>query len=113
MLRKKLKWYRLFGTIEDLEVCLAGKRVAKHQTAFGTYMIGKDAGQYVAFSAKCPHQNKPLDDCQVKDGHVVCPYHQYQFSLEHGRGHGLYLERYPLRIDQSGVFIGVEKWTFF
>lgn len=66
-----------------------------------------------AFKNRCPHQNKSLAGCKVHEGHVVCPVHQYSFSLEDGRGHGLYLENYPIEYRENGVFVGIEKWSLF
>jgi len=41
-------------------------------------------GALFAFEAICPHQDFPLDDCDVYDGRLECPYHQYRYWLESG-----------------------------
>ena len=32
----------------------------------------------------CPHRGAPLHDGMVSDGHVSCPWHQWQFQLDDG-----------------------------
>ena len=113
MLSKKLKWYPLFESVEKLEELFVGKSVVVHRSMFGEALLLKDGGDYYAFKNKCPHQKKPLNDCKVIEGHVVCPFHRYRFSLENGRGHGLYLDQYQIKIENNQVFIGMEKWSFF
>jgi 3-phenylpropionate/trans-cinnamate dioxygenase ferredoxin subunit len=54
-----------------------------------------------------------MDGCSVGDGYVVCPFHKYGFSLEDGKGQGLFLEKYQLKVEEGGVFIGMEKWSLF
>ena len=73
----------------------------------------KSNGEYSAFKNKCPHQNKPLNDCSVHDGHIVCPFHRYHFSIENGRGHGLCLDKYQLKIEDDQVWLGKEVWRLF
>jgi len=38
----------------------------------------------VAHTLVCPHLGGPLDEGELRDGHVVCPWHGYRFSLEDG-----------------------------
>ena len=41
------------------------------------------AGQFMAFSAICPHQGCPVT--QVKDGFIVCPCHGSRFAVATGQ----------------------------
>ncbi len=41
-------------------------------------------GKLLAHSAVCPHRGGPLDDAAIEDGHVICPWHGYRFSLQDG-----------------------------
>ncbi|EFV13960.1 Rieske (2Fe-2S) protein [Segniliparus rugosus] len=43
-----------------------------------------DNGELRATSATCPHKAGPIADGQVDLGVVVCPLHQYAFSLASG-----------------------------
>jgi nitrite reductase/ring-hydroxylating ferredoxin subunit len=113
MFGMKLKWYLLFETQAALEDYFAGKNAVVHRSMFGEVLLLKEGDKFYAFKNKCPHQGKPLDACWIDKGSVVCPFHQYHFSLETGRGHGLYLDKYDLRIDEKGVFLGKEVWSLF
>ncbi len=42
-------------------------------------------GTVRAVDAVCPHRGGPLADGQIDGAVVVCPLHQYQFSLDTGR----------------------------
>jgi len=41
-------------------------------------------GEIVAHSTVCPHLGGPLENAPVSDGHLVCPWHGYRFSLVDG-----------------------------
>lgn len=38
---------------------------------------------------RCPHRAAPLDAAMVEDGHLVCPYHGWDFRLADGRSDGV------------------------
>lgn len=42
-------------------------------------------GTVRAMDAVCPHKSGPLADGQIDGSVVVCPLHQYAFSLDNGR----------------------------
>jgi nitrite reductase/ring-hydroxylating ferredoxin subunit len=42
------------------------------------------AGHLSAFEAVCPHQQYPLDDGEIADGRITCPFHGYSYWLETG-----------------------------
>lgn len=109
----KLKWYPLFESLEAMEEEFKGKDTLVHRTMFGEVLLIKNNLEYLAFKNKCPHQGKPLNDCWIENNEIVCPFHQYHYSIENGRGQGLYLEKYELRIDEKGVFLGKESFSIF
>ncbi len=113
MLSKKLKWQLLFEEKKQLEDLLQSSNSVVYKNVFGEILLVKSDGDYYAFKNKCPHQNKSLENCKVADGNVICPWHQYQFSCETGRGHGLHVEKYPLKFEKDSVYIGKEAWTIF
>ena len=110
---KKLKWYPLFEHSDELEALFAYRSAVVHRGVFGEVLLVKNKSGYHAFENRCPHQNNRLDNCTVTDEHVICPFHQYHFSCETGRGHGLYLEKYELKIENDHVFLGKEVWRLF
>jgi len=55
-------------------------------------------GELRVHAAWCPHWGGPLEDCEVRDGRIRCPWHGYGFDLRTGRssdGRGLRLPPAP------------------
>jgi nitrite reductase/ring-hydroxylating ferredoxin subunit len=62
-------------------------------------------GQPTAFSAICPHWLGPLDETEVEDGTVRCPWHNYRFDVRSAKscdGRGLSLAPVPQIIIEAG-----------
>lgn len=113
MFGRKIKWSQLFENVEELENLFAGKSTVVHKSVFGQILFVKNESGYHAFENKCPHQNKPLNDCWIEDNQIVCPFHQYHYSIENGRGHGMYIDKYELKIEDGKVKLGKEGWSLF
>lgn len=41
-------------------------------------------GRFYAFERLCPHQSRPLDEGEIKDGVLHCRYHSVSFNLDDG-----------------------------
>lgn len=74
---------------------------------------------YYAIDDKCPHAGARLGQgrCDEND-HVICPVHRYKYNVKTGKGlpnQGDYVNTYPTKITEEGVFIGLEKkwWQIF
>lgn len=71
--------------------------------------IAKFKEEYFAFEQLCPHQKHPLNESVVTPfGEVVCPLHEYRFSLMYGEE--AYdkcrpLKRYELFMNPEGVYL--------
>ena len=69
------------GAVEDLTpgegraYVVDGKQVA-------VFLLGD--GSVRAMDAVCPHKGGPLADGQIDGSVVMCPLHQYTFSLDDG-----------------------------
>ena len=113
MFSKKLKWYPLFENKEALEEAFLGKEAFVHRSMFGEVLLLRNKDKFYAFKNKCPHQNKPLNDCTVQDGFIICPFHRYHFSIENGQGHGLCVDKYQIKMEGGQVFLGKEVWSIF
>lgn len=105
--------YLIFPDREALDVIFSYKNTVVHKTYHGEFLFVRTKDKYLAFSSKCPHQGKPLDDCWLENDAIVCPFHQYHFSMETGRGHGLHLANFEIEITTQGVFIVMEKWSLW
>lgn len=42
-------------------------------------------GEVVAYEDLCPHRAGPLSEGEIKDGEVICPWHQSRFELKTGK----------------------------
>ena len=114
MFRKKLKWYFVSESLDEFEELFSSHNTVVHNIMFfGEVLLVKNKGEYFAFKNKCPHQNKPLNGCTINNGDIICPFHRYQFSLDNGRGHGLFIDKYPLKFNRVGVFLGKEVFSLF
>src|SRR3954449_191790 len=48
------------------------------------YAICNSGGRLSALSGICIHRGGPLGQGQIHDGHVVCPYHLWEFDCATG-----------------------------
>lgn len=69
--------------------------------------------QITAFSAVCPHWLGPLDETEIEDGTVRCPWHNYRFDLRTHKscdGRGLTLAPVPtLTVNNGRAWLGWSK----
>ncbi len=109
----KVRWVKIFSSKDEMLQAL-GKRSSMEIRANGKDLVMlREEDQVYLIQNKCPHQGLSLKDAKCENGMVICPFHQYRFSLENGRGHGLYLERYPVEYRENGVFAGFEYFSIF
>jgi nitrite reductase/ring-hydroxylating ferredoxin subunit len=69
-------------------------------TSFGgrRYCVAEVAGELFAYDIRCPHMWGPLDEAEIVDGQIECPWHGYRFDARSGRsrdGRGLRLSKAP------------------
>ncbi|MBL7759741.1 MAG: Rieske 2Fe-2S domain-containing protein [Sediminibacterium sp.] len=115
MAEKKINWVKIAESLAEIawqpnDMCIVpaeGKMVT----------LARFNGQLYAFAQKCPHASGIMADGFLDAmGNVVCPVHRYKFSMENGRninGEGYYLKTYLVKTEDSGVFVGFEKTSFF
>jgi nitrite reductase (NADH) small subunit len=65
------------------------------------------SGELRALDAVCPHSGGPLADGQFDTWKVICPLHNYVFSLADGScGNGEYVSRaYPVREEGGQIIV--------
>jgi nitrite reductase/ring-hydroxylating ferredoxin subunit len=115
MPEKKYKWYKIadakaglqFGENNIMQIEIAGKKIC----------IVKRLQGLAGCTAKCPHAGGNMAEGHLnKDGNIVCPVHKYVFNLENGRdvtGEGYFLKIYPVRVNEVGIFLGIEEGGIF
>ena len=96
-----------FGENNILQIEVGGKRICVAKTLKGI----------AACTAKCPHAGGNMSEGFLdKNGNIGCPIHRYAFNLDNGRditGEGYYLKIYPVEVNDSGIFLGIEEGGLF
>jgi nitrite reductase/ring-hydroxylating ferredoxin subunit len=109
LLKKIKKRIKLFETLDHAKSFVAGKKGKIIERNGRKFLVLLDENDHIIVSdIKCPHQKLPMEGAVCQKGKLICPYHQYAFDIKTGRGGGLYLEFYPVIIDENGVWI---EWT--
>jgi NAD(P)H-dependent nitrite reductase small subunit len=85
---------------------------AQVKVEIGPRQIGIYHHQGAVYALKnlCPHQGVDLHKGRIVDGCVICPSHQWKFSLETGTcGHAakIRVATYPVKIEDGKVWIGL------
>ena len=82
---------------------LAGRLPLRVPSEAGDYRVVETEAGFAAHSVLCPHRGGPLDDAEISQGHVVCPWHGYRFALADGRvadGRKCHMRR-PPRVERG------------
>lgn len=113
MFSDKTKKYRLADSKQEFLGQFGKKNQLVDSFLFGEVLFIRDNDEIYAFKNKCPHQGAKLNGCWLEGGKVVCPLHQYKFDVDNGRGHGLYLEHYPLEETEDGYYLLRTYFSWF
>lgn len=113
MFKYKIKWVIAFESLAALESQFAVRQTAVVPSQFGKILWVKHKDGFHAFKNKCPHQNKPMDQCWIDGGEIICPFHRFHFSIEDGRGMGSGMFKYECKVEDGRVWIGKEKLVLF
>jgi nitrite reductase (NADH) small subunit len=74
------------------------------------YAICHTQGSVYALNGICPHRGGPLGQGQIHQGHVVCPYHLWEFDCRTGE-YDLEPARrvatYEVKIEDGDIFLQV------
>jgi len=74
------------------------------------YAICRTGGGVFALNGVCPHQGGPLGQGQLHDGHVVCPYHLWEFDCRSGvydLDSARRVATYNVKIEDGEIFLQV------
>lgn len=107
---RSLRWYKLEIEIPPEEefivpVTVAGKKLC----------LIRHEGKLYLTQRSCPHAGGQLSGGWCKDGMLICPLHRYGYNLENGRGaegQGDYIDIYPLKVDNDGLYGGIKESLF-
>ena len=109
------KWYKIAESLGDLylpEHGLLQLTVKGNKICIGLY---KD--QLFACAAKCPHAGGDIAYGYLDEqGNIVCPLHRYKYNVQNGKnvsGEGYYLKTWRMENRADGIYIAIEKKSFF
>ncbi|HOZ84473.1 MAG TPA: Rieske (2Fe-2S) protein [Niabella sp.] len=106
---KQYTWYLLAQELSELDFNKEG--LAEVVVAEKTLCVAMHQDKVFACAAICPHAAHPLVTGYVNvKNHIVCPLHQYKFSLQNGRnvsGEGYFLKTYPVEKRTDGWYVGL------
>ena len=103
-------WIKIAGDIN--EISFPANNIAEIQFGNKSICLAKTSKGLRACSTKCPHARGDLSEGFLdKKGNIICPVHDYRFSLSTGRdteGEGYFLKIYKLKETPQGIFIKLE-----
>jgi nitrite reductase/ring-hydroxylating ferredoxin subunit len=76
-----------------------------------TCLINKD-GKYYALSGICTHKGGCLWEGELRNEHIVCPFHMARFRLSDGKNSWpapRAVRSFLAKVVDDSIFIGVEK----
>lgn len=112
-----IRWYKIYDFEEDGTDVHPLNTVRTIDIKGKLVCLGRLTDGYYAVDDRCPHAagRLGLGKCD-EEGKVICPIHRYRYDLKTGKGmQGDYVHTYPVETRRDGVYIGVEKkswWPF-
>lgn len=119
MSKTTIRWIKIFESRTELESCVPLKRAWQVEADRKSICIVHASDGFYAVQDKCPHNGASLSRGYCSDvNSIVCPLHRYHFDLKTGRalsGIGDRLVTYPLKIEDNGVYLGIEDrgWSWW
>jgi 3-phenylpropionate/trans-cinnamate dioxygenase ferredoxin subunit len=113
MVEKKVKWYKV---ADGKDTIVWQNRLALLEAGERKVTLAHINNKIFACAFKCPHAGGILAKGFIDAvGNIVCPLHNYKFSLHNGRnisGEGYCLKTFPVDESVAGIFIGFEENGF-
>lgn len=111
ILAKRMEWLRIFsGESEALQRLQNNKPQLVIANGIRICLVNHNS-MFYAVQDSCTHSGASLSQGHVNYlGEIICPLHNYCFSLQSGQelsSRSRDLKTYPLKIDDSGFFIGI------
>ena len=106
-----VQWVKIFSGEEE-----ARQRIAKDTPQLVVIdnkriCLVQHGENFYAVQDSCSHNGESLSKGKINHlGEVICPWHNYCFDMQSGReiaSRSSDLKTYPIKIDETGFFIGV------
>ena len=107
-------WHKIANDLSEISFNAHG--LAEININGKTICLAKHNDQLFACTQKCPHAGAILANGHLDAlGNLVCPLHNYKFSLKNGRnisGEGYFLKTFSIEIKEDGIFIAMGNSLF-
>ncbi|MBX2964913.1 MAG: Rieske 2Fe-2S domain-containing protein [Cyclobacteriaceae bacterium] len=106
-----MKWIKIFNSIEEAKARLQNNKPQLVIIQEKRICLVLRDDRFFAVQDRCTHNGESLSKGMVNYlGEVICPWHNYRFSLHTGReaaSRSGDLKTYPVKIESNGFFIGI------
>lgn len=103
---------KVFQNEEQLNAAFSVKNIRVIRIGERKVCLAKFGQTFFCFEHLCPHQMHPLSEGQITDfGELVCPLHEYRFSLKTGAESGhrcRELNTFKIDVASEGVYINLQ-----
>src|SRR5688572_20202524 len=106
-----VEWVKIFSNATEAEQRLLADKPQLVIINSRRICLVRHVDKFYAVQDSCSHSGESLSKGHINYlGEVICPLHNHCFSLQTGReisSRSADLKTYPIKIDESGFFIGV------
>lgn len=106
-----MQWIRIFASEAEARQRIQTDKPQLVIANSKRICLVRHADQFYAVQDSCSHSGESLSKGHINYlGEVICPLHNHCFDLQTGReisSRSADLVTYPIKIDESGFFIGV------
>ncbi len=67
-------------------------------------------GALYGLDGVCPHSGGPLGQGRLEEGHLICPFHMWEFDCatgEFGRGSGCRIDTFEVKVEDGRILLQV------
>jgi 3-phenylpropionate/trans-cinnamate dioxygenase ferredoxin subunit len=111
ILAKRMEWLKIFSGELEAQQRLQNNKPQLVIANGQRICLVSHNNNFFAVQDSCTHNGASLSQGHVNHlGEVICPLHNYCFSLQSGQelsARSRDLKTYPLKINNSGFFIGI------
>jgi nitrite reductase/ring-hydroxylating ferredoxin subunit len=106
-----MTWIKVFSGLQEALQRIAEKKPQLVIIEGTRICLVRFEDNFAAVQDRCSHNGESLSKGHLNHlGEIICPWHNYCFDLNSGRelmGRSDNLKTYPLKIDDTGFFIGI------
>jgi nitrite reductase/ring-hydroxylating ferredoxin subunit len=106
-----MQWVKIFGSLDEAQDKIQEDKPQLVVIGERRICLVRHAGKFNAIQDSCSHNGESLSKGTMNYlGEVICPWHNYRFDVSSGResdGRSQDLETYPIKIDETGFYIGL------